>query len=187
MRGSSLCLRIGRSSIFSGLAAPTRERKKKWPLLLKKWPLPQKLCFAAKTMATFRLISGHLSVPYSDHKSCVDQFVPNKTENLFFLPSWLRSVFLAHLSSYLWTGGKNGEYPPRLSEKARPRGVDTDAPRSSFSARSKSRTGGGQSVTFPVPRRDGYNTLYFVPKSVCQPFPLDSLKRSFPAACRRGK
>ena len=40
----------------------------------------------------------------------------------------------------------------------------------------------------PVPRRDGYNnTLDFVPKSVCQPFPLDSLKRSFPAACRRGK
>ena len=26
--------------------------------------------------------------------------------------------------------------------------------------------------------RKRYNTLYFVPKSVCQPFPLDSLKRA---------
>lgn len=56
-----------------------------------------------------------------------------------------------------------------------------------FRPGSKLRTSRRQSVISPVPRRDGYNTLDFVPKSVCQPFPLDSLKRSFPAASRRGK
>ena len=39
-----------------------RERKKEWPLLLKKWPPLQKIASQRKTMATFRLISGHLTV-----------------------------------------------------------------------------------------------------------------------------
>ena len=57
------------------------------------------------------------------------------------------------------------ESPPRLSEKARPADDDTVICRSSFSVRSKIRTVRGQSVFSPVPRRDGYNTPDFVPKS----------------------
>ena len=68
------------------------------------------------------------------------------------------------LLCHIWGRG-SGESPPRLSEKVRTTDDDTVICRSSFSARSKSRTGRRQSVISPVPRRDGYNTLDFVPKS----------------------
>ena len=78
------------------------------------------------------------------------------------------------------------ESPPRLSEKARPSDDDTIICRSSFSVRSKIRTVRGQSVFSPVPRRDGYNTLDFVPKSVCQPVP-SGLPKAGEMPCQRDR